>query len=277
MFFNNVSLLGGVSLIPPSPGFTISPSVSGKSFWSLVNDGPLTLSDAGVWTIVPNTDFNYKIKMWGAGAGTTPSTISTSGAGGAAEGTLQFINNSTYLLVVGSVTGGGAGSTGGVFTTTGAAGAGYSGVFITSQTQNNARMIAGGGGGGSDSAAGAGGGTNGETAENFSFSENTYVSGGALSGGNGSGGGGGGGNGYFGGGAGQGSRGGTGGTQTQGGLATPSLGVPGGGGGGSGYLHSAVTNGILYTGNRGTPGNNSDSQRGTSGNRGTPGKIYIYL
>lgn len=267
MFFNNVSFQGGVSLLPPKPGFTISPNVSGKSFWSLVDDGPLTLSTAGTWTIVPNTDFNYNIKMWGAGAGTTAS----SGAGGAAVGTLMFGYNLTYLLVVGSVTGGGSGSG------TGAPGAGYTGIFINSQTQSNAQIIAGGGGGSSTTAAGAGGGSLGQTGEDFSVSPNTFVSGGPLSGGNGSSNGGGGGSGYFGGGGGHGGRGGSGGSQTQGGLTTPSLGLPGGGGGGSGYLHPSVINGTLYTGNRGTAGNAADGDRGLSGNQNTAGKIYIYL
>ena len=48
------------------------------------------------------------------------------------------------------------------------------------------------------------------------------------------------------------------------------------GGGGSGYIgHSSVSNGVNTAGNLGTPGNSSDSARGTAGNPAVAGKVVI--
>lgn len=257
-----------------SDGFTITPSVSGKSFWELESDGPLNLSTAGTWTIVPNNNFDASIKMWGAGG-----AGSLGGAGGAAVGTMTFTKNISYVLVVGAINGGGSGSyrppSFGIFEANGFPGGGYSGIFVSSITQANARIMAGGGGGSSQTAGGAGGGTNGQSGEGDTGGVNVGGIGGPLTAGGGSGGGGGAGNGWYGGGGGGGGRAGGGGTQTQGGSSFLSLGVAGGGGGGSGYLHSSIRNGTLYTGDRQTPGNNTDTDRGTAGNQNTAGKIYL--
>jgi hypothetical protein len=49
----------------------------------------------------------------------------------------------------------------------------------------------------------------------------------------------------------------------------------GGGGGGSGYI-GGVTSATNYQGNRTTPGNSGDANRGTAGNVQTVGRVYIY-
>lgn len=280
----NVTLSGGISLTSPPPQFTISPSVSGKSVWVPSVDGALDLNTDGTWTIVPNKTFNIQVKMWGS-AGFSyqrcPScALGPGGAGGAATGTMQLIDSTTYILRVG----GGASNGGG----------GYAGIFEGSVTQANARIIAGGGGGTGfncggpfgcegSGAGGAGGGTNGQNAG----PGGGVSSGTALQGGEPGPNGGGGGGGYWGGGGGtrdNSQTGGTGGTQTAGGTKAVDapFGASGGaGGGGSGYLHSSIINGTLYSGLGTTPGNSSDPNRGTAGSTttstGRSGKIYLYL
>jgi hypothetical protein len=266
--------------VTPSAGrvIAVSPAVGGVTNWNLDVNGPLSLSTAGTWTLTPASSFNASIKVWGAGASNSQYN---SGAGGAAVGVLAMAGSTAYVARVGSPTGGGS--------TTGSAvrGAGYSGVFVTSETFANAKIIAGGGGGsdsddgGRNANGGAGGGDTGQNGQGYS---NSYGKGGTQSAGgvggtatgNGSAGGqltGGAGDtstgsGYYGGGGGSGYYGGGG-----GGMQYAWAG--GGGGGGSGYI-GGVTSGTNYQGNYTTPGNSGDANRGTAGSNGQPGKVYIY-
>lgn len=266
---------------PAGRSFSISPSVSGKSTWNLDVDGPLDLSTAGTWTITPTSVFNMNIKTWGAGG--SSSSLYSGGAGGSSVGVLATVASTSYIIRVGAVNGGG--------TVTGSAarGGGYSGVFITSETHGNARIIAGAGGGadfddgGRGAAGGAGGGSSGQNGFGYTGVDTlgkggtqsaggaggggTYTGspGSALTGGNGSAtpgsgyAGGSGGSGYYGGGG--------------GGMQSAWAG--GGGGGGSGYI-GGVTTATTYTGSGTTPGNSGDANRGTAGNVGVAGKVYLY-
>ncbi len=266
--------------VTPAAGrvITVSPAVGGITNWNLDTNGPLSLSTAGTWTLTPASSFNASIKVWGAGAANGQYN---SGAGGAAVGVLAMVNGSSYVARVGASNGGGS--------TAGSAkyGAGYSGIFISSETFANAKIMAGGGGGsdsddgGRNANGGAGGGDSGQNGQGYS---NSYGKGGTQSAGgaggtassNGSPGsaltGGAGnttsGSGYYGGGGGSGYYGGGG-----GGMQASWAG--GGGGGGSGYI-GGVTSATNYQGNYTTPGNSGDANRGTSGNTGQPGKVYIY-
>ena len=265
--------------VTPTAGrvLTVSPAVGGVTSWNLDVNGPLSLSTAGTWTLTPASSFNASIKVWGAGA---PNGQYNSGAGGAAVGVLAMAGGSSYMARVGATNGGGTSVDGGV------PGAGYSGIFISSITQANAKIIAGGGGGsdsddgGRNANGGAGGGNTGQDGQGYSnsygkggtqsaggaggvASPGTGTNGGALTGGNGATGGG-----YCGGGGGSGYWGGGGGGQQ-------SSWAGGGGGGGSGYI-GGVTSGTNYQGNYTTPGNSGDANRGTAGSNGQPGKVYIY-
>ena len=262
--------------------FTISPAVNGQSNWTLAS-GALTLDTAQVYTITPTSNMNINAKMWGAGGSSNSGNTYSGGAGGYASGTIALTGGTSYKVRVGSPTGGGSGGSG--------AGGGYSGIFVTSETHANSVIIAGGGGGGANrysvdqvqaagggasgqtggyvsSPAGGGGGT--QTAGGTGSSAGTSragTDGSALTGGvgnsAGSYGGGGGGSGYYGGGGGASRVGGDGGNN-------------GCGGGGSGYIgHSSVSNGVNTAGNTVTPGNSSDSDRGTAGNPAVAGKVVI--
>ena len=265
--------------VTPSAGrvLTLSPAVSGITNWNLDSDGPLTLSPAGAWTMTPASSFSVSLKVWGAGA---PNGQYNSGAGGAAVGVLAMTGSTAYVARVGSTTGGGASGS------TGVAGAGYSGVFVTSETFANAKIIAGGGGGsdvddgGRGATGGAGGGDTGQDGAGYSnsygkggtqsaggaggvASPGTGTSGSQLTGGAGATGGG-----YYGGGGGSGYYGG-------GGGGMQSSWAGGGGGGGSGYI-GGVTSATNYQGTGTTPGNSGDGNRGTAGNNNVAGKVYIY-
>lgn len=265
--------------VTPAAGrvLVLSPAVGGVTNWNLDVNGPLSLSTAGTWTMTPASSFNVDIKVWGAGA---PNGQYNSGAGGAAVGRLAMTGSTAYVARVGATNGGGTSVDGGV------PGAGYSGVFISSITQANAKIIAGGGGGsdsddgGRNANGGAGGGNTGQDGQGYSnsygkggtqsaggaggvASPGTGTAGGALTGGNGATGGG-----YCGGGGGSGYWGGGGGGQQ-------SSWAGGGGGGGSGYI-GGVTSATNYQGDRTTPGNSGDANRGTAGNNGVAGKVYIY-
>jgi hypothetical protein len=265
--------------VTPAAGrvLVLSPAVSGVTNWNLDVNGPLSLSTAGTWTMTPASSFNANIKVWGAGA---TNGDYNSGAGGAAVGTLAMTGSTAYVARVGSPTGGGSAGSGA------RSGAGYSGVFITSETFSNAKIIAGGGGGsdsddgGRNANGGAGGGNTGQDGQGYS---NSYGKGGTQSaggaggvaspgtgsnGGQLSGGGPGTGGGYSGGGGGSGYYGGGG-----GGMQASWAG--GGGGGGSGYI-GGVTSATNYQGNYTTPGNSGDANRGSAGSNGNPGKVYIY-
>ena len=216
--------------------------------------------------------------LWGGGGG-GGYNAGAGGGGGAAYAKFKPVSTALYSIVVGggglaraagagpgaAVPGGGglAGSLG-----YGGQGGGYSGIFLSSASQANAILIAGGGGGASWESAngGAGGGANGAAGGAGSLAGGGggtqsaggagYSSGSALQGGQptdgDSGGGGGGGGGYFGGGAG---------TNNNPGSA---------GGGGSGYASTAlVTSQVLTAGSGQTPGDSSNSLRGSYGNGGS--------
>jgi hypothetical protein len=290
--------------VAAGPDFNISPAVSGKTTWSMSADGNLDLSSHGEWTITPIQDFTVTVKMWGGGgasgyAYTSSSTFTETarmgagGGGGYTTATFKFLSGSTYILRVGqggsrsqTAAGGATYVAGGVGSSLGGAqGAGYSGIFKTSVSQANAILMAGGGGGGADTAygttGGAGGGdTAGDSGAGFQGGGggtqsaggaasiyNSATAGSALTGGvaqNGhTGQNGGGGGGYFGGGGGN----------------------VGGGGGGSGRIGSGfseiVSGASTTTGSGATPGNNSDSDRGSAGtgsstiDKGSDGKILL--
>lgn len=256
----------------------VSPAVSGITNWNLDVNGPLNLSTAGTWTITPASSFSATIKVWGAGSQSGGQY--NGGAGGAATGTLAFVGSSAYIARVGSSTGGGSGSGSGTRN-----GGGHSGIFITSETQANAKIMAGGGGGsggddgGRNAIGGAGGGATGQDASGYSNAYGkggTQIAGGAggtaspaggdsgaaLSGGAGGSssgyGGGGGGSGYYGGGGG----------------GIQASWASGGGGGGSGYV-GGVTSATNYTGNGTTAGNSGDAVRSGAGDVGAAGRVYI--
>jgi hypothetical protein len=285
--------------------FTISPAVSGSNDWDLATLGSLNLGSYGEWTITINRTFSSIVKMWGAGGARgydyTQSPTSTSkqgdgGGGGSTFGRITFQAGTSFIVRVGQ--GGARGTTssvgatylaGGIGTTNakgGTQGGGYSGIFLTSVTQDNAFLMAGGGGAGGDSSVGtggAGGGTSGASGTAGSQSGgggtssaggsaagfNSATAGSALTGGvgqstsgtNASLGGGGGG--YYGGGGGN----------------------VGGGGGGSGRVGSntAIVWGVTTAGSGSTAGNSTDSDRSdsgtggnaTQGNTGANGRIII--
>lgn len=274
------------------------------TFWDGISD--LVLDSTEEYTVECLQNFNATTKMWGAGGAcgftltediTDTSNEGPGGAGGYSSANITFNKGQTYIFQIGE---GGArvpsadeiGATylaGGVLNTAGGTqGGGYSGIFKTSATQENALLIAGGGGGGSDSrystGGGAGGGTSGEnvtelTGLNQGGEGGTQVAGGApstfnnatagsaLTGGFGQdntaslGGGGGG---YYGGGGGN----------------------VGGGGGGSSYISSDldIASGSTTSGSGTTPGNSGDSDRGAAGaagvsgsTSGSDGKILLRL
>lgn len=237
------------------------------------------LRGPGTTTFTPLTDQKYAIAAWGAGGGGT-----NGGAGGYVAGEVVVTAKGIVNLVVGgagglptasSPGGGGSGGTGGASAVGG--GGGYSGVFVGTVTQPNARLVAGGGGGGSSADDGGimvfpngGGGGNlaGNVAENGSGTNAgggastaaggaaglSATTGGQLVGGTGANGGapgGGGGGGYYGGGG--------------GGLAS-------GGGGGSSLVPAGGTS---VPGHKLVPGDSADARRQTAGAPGKPGAILI--
>jgi len=237
--------------------FSISPSVGGKLSFNL-NVEKLNISSSGTWTITPQGNFSASIKMWGAGGSSV-----NGGAGGFSSGSMGFVANQAYVIVVGE---GGANHNrrtigGGGFSVAYSdyQGGGLTGLFQSTYTQSNALIIAGGGGG--QYGAGAGGGSSGQNGSvpgSYSSTAGTQTAGGAdggaaLLGANGYYGSGGGG-GYFGGGTNE---------------NAPSS-------GGSGYIKSGtIISGSTSTGNRTTAANSTDSERGTAGNSGTNGRIII--
>lgn len=261
---------------PIDADFAISPAVGGVTYWSFAIHGPLNLSTAGTWTLTMYKTKSATVKLWG---GSPSSWYYSAGAGGAASGTLSMVAGSTYIVRVGSTTGGGT-----VNGDSRSRGGGYSGIFVTSETQANAKIIAGGGGGsgyddgGRGATGSAGGGDTTVRAAGYGSTPGYGASqsaggaggtgtynggaGSALTGGTGGGlgsyTGGGGGSGYYGGGG--------------GGLQ--SAWASGGGAGGTGYI-GGVTGGTNYTGSGTTPGNSGDAVRGTAGSPGNDGRVYI--
>ena len=108
------------------------------------------------WT-VPAGVTSATIQAWGAGGGSDSSGSGQYGAaGGYATGILALTPGNVMKIVVGQ--GGILGTQGG----SAGSGGGYSGLFLTSVSHANARLIAGAGGGaGDENAGGAGGGTTG--------------------------------------------------------------------------------------------------------------------
>ena len=277
---------------------TVPTAVYGPGRWDLNAQGYLTISvgatyDIGVEMEAGSGSLPVNVYMWGAGGsggrgpanpgGTTPPTGvgqlgSAGGGGGYTTGSMSLVHGTTYKAVVGNARGGytvgdlpwGDGTPSGnpisppynpgdrYF-----ASGGYTGLFDTSVSAPNARLMAGGGGsggyndGGTQGAGGGGGGTNGTDAggptygptESPNGEGGTPTAGGAggpsphtdgspgtaLTGGQGGarGGsgaaGGGGGSGWYGGGGGGGQ------------ISINTNG--GGGGGGSAYIHPSITGG----------------------------------
>ena len=277
--------------------FTISPSVGGVSDWTFATSGSLVLTDPGEYTLTFGASVTKNVKMWGAGgkAASGGDGWGGGGAAGAATGNVSFVAGSSYKIRVPAAGatgnapalayGAGNGGSGSYGCGSAGSGGGYAGLLLSGVSQANAVLIAGGGGGGASSRSDcrggrggmAGGGTAGQTnPDGFHGAPGTQSAGGtaggggsagsALQGGNGGSGGGGAGGGYYGGGTGSpnGADGG------------------GGGGGGSGYYNPSLVSSVtLYTGSGTTPGNNSDSSRGTAGASGaagstpTNGKVVI--
>lgn len=231
------------------------------------------------------------IKMWGAGGGTGHPYGPVGGAGGYATGTFTFASGTTLIVRVGGAgiyvqkssgtnaggwPGGGISGNANSNSQGAGGGGGYSGVFVSTTPV----LIAGAGGGCGyfDTQGGAGGGSSGQTAvprSGYTASTGgTQSAGGttgspysgqsgngsSLQGGPGSNGSdttsGGGGGGYYGGGGG---------------------GYSSSGGGGSGFATTnySATGTTLTAGSYTTPGNSSDSDRGTAGNPQVNGKLII--
>lgn len=264
--------------------------------------GPQRALFTGVAGVVSSTDIllvngqvPVEIWCWGAGGGGGQpggwGAGAPGGAGGAAYGIYPLVTPISFYIMVGgpgvtngttSPAGGGGPVIGGADNRYGASGGGLSGVFFNSigYSQAGALLIAGGGGGGGSSRAGtgnqggAGGGTNGENGYSpydgktswqgqggtqsaaGGVINNSSSGQGALQGGTctaGSGYGGGGGGGYWGGSA--------------GGYSESN--TMSGGGGGSGFgrsaslLYFALTPGVATT-----PGDNTNTLRGSYGNAG---------
>ena len=164
---------------PPVRSFTISPSVSGLSTWNLDVNGPLILSTASSWTVVPTIDTLINIKMWGGGGGGGGHDSGDAGgaiysgwggAGSFIKGQINLTGSTTYTLYVGGAgaagvytsggapaggaNGGGAGSNG----NSGASGQGGGGGGRTEIMQSSTPIVCAGGGGGGNGH-GNGGGT----------------------------------------------------------------------------------------------------------------------
>jgi hypothetical protein len=121
--------------------------------------GSLSFTTAGTWTLNTDSDIVTTVYLWGGGGGNhnrTGYSYGSGGAGGYTKGNITLLANSTYKLVVGggghgdgqtqsNATGGG-GKGGATGATKAGGGGGYTGLFLTSITQANAKAIAGGGG-----------------------------------------------------------------------------------------------------------------------------------
>ena len=144
-----------------SSSFDISPSLpDGSTTIDLISLEDFTAFDSSIiYTLTANGTFNLTIDLEGATGGPS-GTGAIGGKGGKVTGTVSFDSGEVYKLVIGSsgifdgdtgeVGGGGASAGGGVPETYGGgSGGGYTGIFKTSISQENALLIAGGGGGGS--------------------------------------------------------------------------------------------------------------------------------
>lgn len=289
-----------------TPAASISPAFGGVTSFTITSGATLASTSCGGYSFTPNTTFTAMVKCWGGGGGGSinqgVNIRSYGGGGGYYDAFVVFEAGVAYTLSVGCgggasgsgrTAGGGGGGTAVLRTTgsiymLGAGGGGGGGVSDTGGAQagagggDNGQTGSGGsgrsgGGGGSQTAAGGGGvgtrrtGSSGSGRNGGAGAGSAATSGGAGTGTGGVGGfdssdngGGGGGGGYFGGGGGGGDAGGD----------------AGGGGSGSANL-TYVYNQYGLTGSGSTPGNSSDSDRGTAGQggtnnvAGTAGKIHI--
>lgn len=275
----------GLSCGKPDTLYVWSYDDCGNSIATMLRDTTSTCTTTVAYTtpgvfdfVVPAGVTNLLVKAWGAGGGGSTNGPD-GGGGGFAQGTLTVSAAQTYKIAVGGgggtptacpsggaggTNGGGAGGGCGSATITSGGGGGYSGVFLSSVSFANARIIGGGGGGAGGSLdGGAGGGTNGQDGEDAGYTSEghgaTQSAGGAsgsngnagtaLQGGNGvdgisgvsGAGSGGGGGGYYGGGSG----------------GYICCGHAGGGGGGSGYVSGANT--TITTGSGTSVANNGDA------------------
>ena len=256
--------------------------VLGMTRFNTTTGNPEWYASTGWVNFSDGPPYSVEMYAWGGGGGGA-SGGAGGGGGGAANGTMSVTPAQSFAVVVGGgglamaasagpgatvVGGGGLAGTQGY----GGQGGGYSGIFLTSASQANARLIAGGGGGSSyeTAAGGAGGGTTGVagTAGNLAgggggtqsaggtsvSSVGTALQGGSAGSEGDGGGSGGGGGGYWGGGAGSNTN-------------------PGsGGGGGSAYYDPVnVTSATLTAGSGRTPGDSSNALRGSYGNSSTTG------
>jgi len=285
-FYTTEQQLQNISNWPKSslPIVEISPTLSGKTQWNFLTDGPINIT-SGSYTITPASTFITSIKLWGQGG---KAGIYTGGAGGALTASLTLTAGQPYYL---TFAGGGAGGGTSAYGT----GGNFAGIFLGSSALHaNALAIAAGGGaggyddGGRGATGGAGGHPSGSTSGGYTGTlagggtqsaggtagggSNPGTPGSALQGGTGGSGssyqGGGGGGGYYGGGG--------------GGLQASWAGA--GGGGGSNYANTSIlTSVVQYSGSGTTPGNSSDSIRsgagtggsGSTGASGGVGRIYI--
>jgi len=277
--------------------FAVSPGAGpGGSTW---DPGTAFNITSGDYTLTAQQPYTFTAYIWGAGGSSSPT--SSGGAGGFASATFSGSAGDVYVLKSNFGGGSSPSSTGG---------GGY-GIFASSFSHANSRLIAGGGGGGGlsqptqysgikEAVAGGGGGTTGQGqlsgaipggGGGTSSAGGTAGSGGsagsALQGANGgvSGSyyGGSGGGGYYGGGS--------------GGTAPVNqrecadyqystcfqwvynyYTYAGGGAGGSGYVHPSLSNPV----NNGASGSTvapspapAAPVRGTAGNVGQPGRIYL--
>ena len=295
--------------------YTISPALPDGSTSGDFASG-LTIVGVGTtgrgYTLTPGKDMTVVVKMWGAGGGRYfdgSSYTTNSGAGGASYGRVTLTGGTSYLVFAGG-TGRDSASV------RGAPGGGAASGIVLASDQSEI-LIAGGGAGsygvpGGGRASGAGGVTTGQDGEGATTGGDggTQTAGGAGGAGgrrtgatatntNGAGGATGSAL-YFGGYSGIASSNGA--PKYNGGvgdLNSGDAGSPGGGGGhfgggqgggdggafgsggGSGYYNPAVVVGIgttiLYRGTGATPGNSSDTTRGTYGDVGQPGLVYLSL
>jgi len=292
--------LGAATAAPPGipSKLTVPTGVSAPGVWDLFTQGALTLDTGATYDIgASGSDVDVTIHMWGAGGsggrasgsggggnGSDPAVPVAGGGGGYATGSMTISSGTTYKAVVGNAKGntvdaspwGEPAASGNPISPpyngpnpwvpTGyykMNSGGYSGIFETSVSAPNARLMAGGGGSGgyndegNQGAGGGGGGTNGTDAggpiygptESPNGEGGTPTAGGAggpsphtngaagssLTGGQGGArgssgaAGGGGGSGWYGGGGGGGQ------------ISINTNG--GGGGGGSAYIHPSITGG----------------------------------
>ena len=275
--------------------FTVSPSVSSLTEWSLSANGALIL-DGGTqtsYTLVAQRTFSTTVKMWGQGG-----RGSRGGTGGYSTGSINFSSGQTYTINLNAGSGPSRPGSGSGLNV-GEAGGGYAGMFYgPSASQPSSIMIAGGGGGGTPPVGGSGstnggggggpsgsnggnspdsqtgstggsGGTQGGAGGAGAGSGTSATPGSALQGGTGGQGsgsfpnwsaGGGGGGGYYGGG------GGGGGNDDGSGSRSASA-----GGGGSGYINPSYVTG----GSTSSFANSGDPNRGPGGNANGNARIVI--